>query len=621
MIRPILFLGLIGMAGCSLSPDEPENSDLAQVTLNGLRGIDYDSSGILVKQDSQTVFQRDNIPKEESEIDVTLQPGSYAFQLDFKKGQDLIASSTYCSGEQQTFDLMAGQNDIRVFVCTADGKGVFTPSCNSEEESLGRRVLRRLTAREMQKSVNGIMGRNFPIQDLLPTESKDHGLDNSVTSLVVTDDHAKAYLAMAKTVAEEMTKQNSRFLKCQGGEACMNEFLTNWGELIWRKTLNSEERNSLLELYRQQTVAQGTWEKGFEAMAAAMFFAPEFLYRPEIGEESDGIAKLTNFELASELSFLIWGRGPDRELLGLAKQDKLDQATLVTQAERLLKSPDAKSQLGHFVATWLESDMVLSSNKDMNRWPNYNWEMRRDLDLETRDFFNHVSFETDGDFERLFLSPYTIATDRTNTIYKGTKDGEKIYYPEGERRGLLGHGSVLAAHSTFDETGPIHRGVFLLEKILCEEMPSPPDSLDIQPPPRDPNASTRERFAAHSDNPACAACHVKIDGAGFGFENFDAVGQFQTIDNGKTVDSTGVVKIDAVDHNYDGLYELSGKLASSLQAKLCFAKKVYTQSYGVHEEEQDKCAVETLQSKFLKHGNIKNVWLDLVSDKAFRHRR
>ena len=353
-----------------------------------------------------------------------------------------------------------------------------------------------------------------------------------------------------------------------------------------------------------------------------MFFAPEFIYRAEIGSEMGGVAKLNDYEIASGLSFLLWGRGPDRELIDLASQGKLqDKKILKEQAERLLATDLAKGQLGHFVDVWLETEKILAANKDQNKWPDFNEGLKRDLYNETRDFYNHLTFESGADFESLFLSNYTIASSRVANFYGGSMAQNKVFYPEGERRGILGHGSILASHSNFDGTNPIQRGVFFLEKILCDELPPPPDSLDIQPPPRDPNATSRERFAAHTDNPACAACHVKIDGSGFGFENMDSAGKIQLIDNGSEVDSKGTVVLDGLRKEFDGVYELSGLVAKSEQARLCFAKSVYKQSYGVHGVKQDQCAIESLQSKFLSHENIKMIWLDLILDKAFSERR
>lgn len=595
-------------------------SVLATLTVRSIQSLDYDSSAIQVKSNDSIVFENKNVPRSQEKIDLSLKPGNYSFHLDYRKGTELVASSSFC-GTAQNFNLLAGPNFIQVDICKKDGSSVFQPSCDVDKESLGRRSLRRLTRLEIQKSVEAILGSSFDVMNQLPADSKDEGLDNSVETLVVTSEHAKAYLDMAKSISEKMLERSQTFLECQDG-SCMDQFLNNYGSLIWRKKLSTEEKSSLLAYYQQEVQNQGSWQDGFSSMVAAMFFAPEFIYRAEIGSEMGGVAKLNDYEIASGLSFLLWGRGPDRELIDLASQGKLqDKKILKEQAERLLATDLAKGQLGHFVDVWLETEKILAANKDQNKWPDFNEGLKRDLYNETRDFYNHLTFESGADFESLFLSNYTIASSRVANFYGGSMAQNKVFYPEGERRGILGHGSILASHSNFDGTNPIQRGVFFLEKILCDELPPPPDSLDIQPPPRDPNATSRERFAAHTDNPACAACHVKIDGSGFGFENMDSAGKIQLIDNGSEVDSKGTVVLDGLRKEFDGVYELSGLVAKSEQARLCFAKSVYKQSYGVHGVKQGQCAIESLQSKFLSHENIKMIWLDLILDKAFSERR
>ena len=617
MMRIIALSILFLFASCN---KRSPSSDLSTLTIRGIESLDYTSSAIQVRSKDKLVFENKNIPRTQESIDLSLMPGNYNFRLDYKKDTDIIASSTFC-GKATNFELVAGPNVVQVDICKKDGSSVFQPSCDIEKESLGQRSLRRLTRLEIQNSVDAILGSNFDVMSQLPADTKDEGLDNSVESLVVTTEHAKAYLDMAKSISEKMLERSQSFLTCQDG-SCMDKFLDDYGSLIWRKKLSSEEKSSLLAYYQKEAQSQGTWQEGFSSLVAAMFFAPEFTYRAEIGEVLGGVAKLNDDEIASGLSFLLWGRGPDRELIDLASQGKLqDEDILREQAERLLGTDLAKGQLGHFVDVWLETEKILASNKDQSKWPGFDETFKKDLYNETKDFYNHLTFDTDANFESLYLSDYSIATSRVANFYGGAMSQNKVFYPEGERRGILGHGSILASHSNFDSTNPIHRGVFFLEKILCDGLPPPPDSLDVQPPPRDPDATSRERFAAHTDNPACAACHIKIDGAGFGFENFDSAGKIQLIDNGSIVDSKGSIPLDGVKREFDGVYELSGIVAKSQQARLCFAKNVYKQSYGVYGNKEDQCAIESLQSKFLSHENLKMIWLDLVLDKAFRQRR
>ena len=159
----------------------------------------------------------------------------------------------------------------------------------------------------------------------------------------------------------------------------------------------------------------------------------------------------------------------------------------------------------------------------------------------------------------------------------------------------------------------------LLERLLCEELLPPPDTLEIEPPPRDPDATTRERFAAHSANETCAVCHVKIDGAGFGLENFDPIGAFRTMESNKEVNSKGKIYMDGGFTKYNGAYELSGLLAQSEQAKKQFCQAGLSTPMGLVASEKDQCAISSLGTEFDK-GNLKTLWIDFVTSRAARVR-
>jgi hypothetical protein len=167
----------------------------------------------------------------------------------------------------------------------------------------------------------------------------------------------------------------------------------------------------------------------------------------------------------------------------------------------------------------------------------------------------------------------------------------------------------MASHAHSNESSPIRRGLFVRDRILCQELPPPPANLDTTPPGLDFSLTTRERFAQHTADAACASCHRFIDGVGFGLEGFDGVGAFRTTENGKPLDTSGsLVGLESLSggdvHEFDGPRELSSLLAESESAQACVARQYYRFARGYKEEAGSDCSVNKLGDDF-KAGGLK----------------
>jgi hypothetical protein len=189
-----------------------------------------------------------------------------------------------------------------------------------------------------------------------------------------------------------------------------------------------------------------------------------------------------------------------------------------------------------------------------------------------------------------------------------------------ERAGILTQPSVLAVTSTFDTTSPVVRGVFVLEHILCEDLPSPDPGLMVSPPPPDPDATTRERWEQHSADPQCAGCHALIDPIGFTFEEFDAIGRHRTKENGRTVDATGgAPAIGAADGSLVGGAALARAVAESPEAVSCFARQWLRFSLGRLETGGDDESLAAVEAA-LAAGSLHDALVSITATSAFTFR-
>jgi hypothetical protein len=161
--------------------------------------------------------------------------------------------------------------------------------------------------------------------------------------------------------------------------------------------------------------------------------------------------------------------------------------------------------------------------------------------------------------------------------------------------------------------------VFVREQMFCQPLPQPPVTVDANPPMLNPKMTTKERFAAHRQDPSCAPCHSLIDPVGFGLEKYDATGAFRAQENGKPVDATGELTGTDVDGPYDGAIELTKKLAQSKTVEACMANHWFNFAFGREADPAaDKCTVETIQSVFAKsNGDLRQLLLALVQTDAF----
>ncbi len=256
--------------------------------------------------------------------------------------------------------------------------------------------------------------------------------------------------------------------------------------------------------------------------------------------------RLTDYEVASELSFLLTGSIPDPPLWAAVELGQFHAvADYQREATRLLATARARDAMRAFLHEWMATDRLAILSKDATFYPSFNPAMAASMTTELDRFFDDVLWAGSGSLRELFTSNLSFADATLASLYGVATAGagfQPVTLDPLLRRGILSRAGYLAVHSDVDSSGPIARGVFVLQSILCTPPPPPPPNVPPATPAGDPTVediTTRQRFAQHVSSSFCASCHTAIDGFGFGFEEFDGIGVYRTTENGLPIDSSG----------------------------------------------------------------------------------
>jgi hypothetical protein len=495
--------------------------------------------------------------------------------------------------------------------------------------------IRRLTRTEYNNVIRDLFDIDFRPADAFVPDEEMHGFDNHASALWVSQILAEQYQDAAELVAATVTDDLDSLLHCQSmsfsEEQCAYAFIQDFGKKAYRRPLTDGEYDRLIVLFDEQRTIDDSIASGVAAVIEALLQSPHFFYRVEFGEAStvvNGAAKLTPLEIASRMSFLLWNSSPDDELFTAVEDGALGTPEgLEFQARRMLDDPRTKDALHNFHGQWLTLDRLTYATKDSEMFPDFSETTKPLLEEEVFRFLESIFDDETASLNDLLLSNQSFVNNALAEHY-GLEmdignDWVAVDMPAEERAGVLTLGGVMAALSKYNQTSPILRGVFIRENFLCDPPPPPPDDVDITPPEFDPSLSTRDRFAAHTEDPACAGCHNMIDPIGFGFENYDPVGRYRVTEgDGIVIDASGelLYTID-VDGSFLGAVELAHRLSESEQVKDCYVDQWFRFGYGRTVSFEDQCTVDGLREVFqATGGNIDELLVALTQTTAFSHR-
>ena len=243
-------------------------------------------------------------------------------------------------------------------------------------------------------------------------------------------------------------------------------------------------------------------------------------------------------------------------------------------------------------------------------------------------FLDDVVWNENGSLETIFTAPYTFVNGPLAQYYgiPGVTGSAFVKAPVDttQRSGLLTQGGFLASQAKPNQTSPVHRGKFVREQFLCQQLPPPPPNVQIIPPALSPTLTTRQRFTQHSADAACTPCHQLMDPIGLGFETFDGAGMYRSMENGQPIDASGQVNsADAeIQGPFNGVLELEKKLGGSSDVQACVTTQWFRYAYGRAETPADMCSMATLSNQFGAGGwKVQDLLTALTQTKAFLYRR
>jgi len=492
------------------------------------------------------------------------------------------------------------------------------PDCTATAP--GPAPIRRLTRFELNNTLHDLLGDTTKAADQLPAEQVGNGFNNDAATATATRALIDAYRNIASTLATTATKDATALAKlttCNvatlGEETCAHTFIKDFGQKAYRRALTDPEQAALFVAYTAGKTGS-TYTAGLEAVIEMALQAPQFLYRVEVGVPVPGksVRRPTSNEMASRLSYSLWGSMPDPALLAVAAANGLDTPEQIkAEAEQMLQDSHAHDLLHYFTNTLYGISGSDALVRDATAYPTYNNNLGPLFRRETETFIDEVVWNGAGDFATLWNAPYSFVNGPLATFYGDpgvTGDTfQKVSRDPARRLGLLTQASILAATTPGARNNPVKRGKFIYEQVLCGSVPSPPASLKVTLPPEDPTRTTRERFTAHRQVEPCKTCHVMLDPIGFGLENFNGVGLWQDTDNGKPVDPSGEIPpgVD-IAGPFPNATALAQKIAGSETARSCFADKWLSFAYGRVITEGDACSKSQLETAFrAANGNIK----------------
>jgi hypothetical protein len=490
----------------------------------------------------------------------------------------------------------------------------------------------RLTNREYRNTLADLFpGMTIP-EPILPVDNKSAGFDTIASAQAVAPALIEGYANEAGAIARVVASDLEQFVPCAAGQAepseeCIDDFFTDLVRRAYRRPGTADELERVEGLY-ENALAQWGAPKAIELTVRGVLQAPAFLYRVEVPAEGNSAQMLSGYEMASRLSYLFWDSMPDELLLTAAREGELDSAKGVeAQARRLLADERAKVAVATFHSQWLRFEKMDDLRKSPDLFPDFDDSTAQALRDSTARYLEYVFWER-GTLDALLTDKKAFVNDQLAPIYgveaPGTSELTLVDVNPDQRSGVLTQAGLMAgfAHETTD--APVLRGVFVLSRFLCDAPKPPPPGI----PPlsegseEDGPMTTRDRLEKTHVKEECSGCHDTIDGIGFGFGNYDAVGAWRTTDNGLPVNAEGeLIETLDIDGEFTGAVALGERLARSQQVQRCVAEQWFRYALGVAAKDVDKCSLAPVVEKFRAEGNdLRELLIALVSSDAFRRR-
>jgi Protein of unknown function (DUF1592)/Protein of unknown function (DUF1588)/Protein of unknown function (DUF1595)/Protein of unknown function (DUF1585)/Protein of unknown function (DUF1587) len=521
---------------------------------------------------------------------------------------------------------------------SGDGSGTDTTgmgdSTDSADESggpadlegLGTIGLRRLTRYEYDNTLRDILGDDTrPGSQGLP-EDPLTPFDNEYAQQEASQPLIEGLEVLARDVAQRLVDDPERRDQVVGctpasddDEACLRAFVGRFGRLALRRPLATDEIDEFVALGREYAEREADFYAGVAVVVRALLQDAEFVYRVEQGTPvagEPGAYALGDFEIATRLSFLVWGTTPSDALLDAAEAGELHTPEqLQAMVESMMQDPRAEAQIDRFHAMWLGYAQLPHAPALTNA-----------MRTETAALVQRVVFDEQQPWTALFTATDTFI-DATLAEHYGlpapAEGTSWVSYGDSGRQGILSHGAFLSVAAGPGDTSPVRRGKLIREQLMCQTIPPPPPNVDADVPPPQEDAECKwDRYATHREAGSCAGCHAQMDPIGFGLESYDREGHYRTHDEGAPqciISGDGeLVGFGA----FNGPAELADLLVSNTVLEPCVARQLYRFALGRPLGTEDQALVLDLAAGLVEgDGRFDTMLGALVSHPAFIHRR
>ncbi|MEI7462151.1 MAG: DUF1592 domain-containing protein [Pirellula sp.] len=500
----------------------------------------------------------------------------------------------------------------------------------------GRVTMRRLNRTEYNNTVRDLTGLDLRLANDFPSDDVGNGFDNIGDVLSLPPILMEKYLTAAKQIADEVMKSPDAAKKVFPRQASdpnnVDEVVeaaranaTSFAQRAFRRPLEAAETERLFNLMRVAWDSNATKEEIMQTLITAILASPHFIYRVEEDDPHDffdGVRPLSDFELASRLSYFLWSSMPDDPLLERAKEGKLHTAEqLHAEVDRMLADPKAKALVENFAGQWLQLRDLESMSPDPAKFASFDATLRRSMRRETELLFSSILDENRSILE-LLGADYTYVDERLAKHYgiEGVSGNEfKKVDLMGKRRGVLMHGSILLLTSNPTRTSPVKRGKWVLENLLAEPPPPPPPNVPELSAAGETLGTLRQQMEQHRVNPNCAVCHVKMDAVGFGLENFDAIGAWRNADGREKIDPSGILP---GGRTFSGPLDLVQILVEDKKTEFarCMSLKMLTYALGRGLGVADRCTISSIVDNLAKDNyRFATLIKSIVTSPPFTH--
>ena len=410
-------------------------------------------------------------------------------------------------------------------------------------------------------------------------------------------------------------------------EASARAIIMAFGKRAFRRPLGPNEVERFIYIFREAGKKGGNFEQSVQTALTAILVSPYFIFRGEMQPQPDNpqaSAPITEWALASRLSYFLWSTMPDDALFAEAERGTL-RKNLAAQVQRMLADPKSGALVENYAGQWLQIRNLKLVQPDAKTFPEWDQALATAMQRETEMLFQTIMRE-DRSVLEFIGADYTFVNERLARHYRiGGVEGEafvKVQLPADRPGGILGPGSFLTLTSNPTRTSPVKRGKYVLENLLgTPPPPPPPDVPDLDDKKRvELRGTLRQRMEQHRVDPTCASCHARMDPIGFGLEQFDGIGARRDADEGAPIDPTGQL---VSGDKFRGPAELRTILLTKKRPDFlrCVAEKMLTYALGRGLEYYDRIAIEKIASSLEKKPGFSNLVLEVVNSVPFQMRR